>query len=148
MHASHSEDDGSDAMFPTANEPTTPGRTSTLLNILDSPPLSQDPSEPTDAAFLDDMMDFTESANADTNQNGFEPQFPSAVGKPGKAGRGQLSHTLMGQSAKKRGPENEVGYAWDNRKAREEYQRAMEQVVDKKFNLSKLPQTLMLCDRS
>lgn len=31
--------------------------------------------------------------------------------------------------------EREPGYAWNNKKARDEYQRAMELVVDKNFNL-------------
>ena len=34
-----------------------------------------------------------------------------------------------------RDAEKEPGYAWKNAKAREEYQRAMESVVDKNFSL-------------
>lgn len=41
--------------------------------------------------------------------------------------------------------ELEPGYAWSNKKAREEYDRAMEHVVDKTFSLRKSPPHFFWC---
>lgn len=135
MRASSSDED-SDTMFPTANEPAPAGPDPALSEPLASPPTSQDPPDPIGVSSQADVMDFTESANANIGGNGFD--HPGS-GTAGSAGGIQKPQAKMGgfggewEMAK----EKEPGYAWTNKKARDEYHRAMEQVVDKSFNLSK-----------
>ena len=81
-----------------------------------SPPLSQDLSNQNDMALqMDDPMDMGPGPSE------------SSAGNP-----------MSIRNAISKGAEKpaEPGSAWNNRKAREEYARAMEQVVDKNFNLS------------
>ena len=136
MHASASDDESSEAMFPAANEPAATGQDSALSNLLASPPLSQDPSEQVDAGFPEDAMDSTESASANVGENGFEPQFRSVGGISEGAGDGQRPHTRLAKFMRGREVDNDVGHTWNSGKAWDEYRRALEQVVDKTFNLS------------
>ena len=77
-------------------------------------------------------MDFSESANASIGGNVWEQQ-PRSAGDPGRAGWSGKGQTKLGKGD----AEKEPGYAWNNKKARDEYARSMDQVVDKGFNLSK-----------
>ena len=138
MRASSSDDDYSDAMFPTANEPAPSHPNPALSELLASPPISQDPRDQAGAGFEDDVMDFTESANADIGAEGFE-RFRGPAEVAGGAGDGLKPQTQIGNFGRggEADKEKEPGYAWNSKKARDEYQRAMELVLDKKFNLSK-----------
>ena len=133
MRASSSEDDDSDAMFPAANEPAPTGLNPTISNLLASPPPSQDPADA--ISIGDDVMDFTENANANIGGNGSDQTMRSA-GVAGSAEGSQKSLNKTGNSVKEEDVEKQPGYAWKNKKARDEYQRALEQVVDRNFNLS------------
>ena len=77
-------------------------------------------------------MDFSESANASIGGNGWEQQ-PRLAGDTGSAARSGKEQTKLGKGD----AEKEPGFAWNNKKARDEYARSMEQVVDKGFSLSK-----------
>ena len=136
MRASSSDED-SDAMFPTANEPAPAGPDPTLPEPLASPPTSQDPPDPIDTGVQEDVMDFAESANANIGGNGFDHPRPGTAGSAGGALKPQAKMTGLGRGWELE-KEKEPGYAWNNNKARDEYHRAMEQVVDKNFNLSKI----------
>ena len=119
MRSSSSSDD-SDAMFPAANEPPTTQTNSVFTQLRQadlSPPSSQDPPDLAGAASVEDAMDITEG-----------------VDLAGGNDRGQAA--LTGEPMEhERELEKEPGYAWKNVKAREEYQRAMDSVVDKHFSL-------------
>lgn len=134
MRASSSDED-SDTMFPTANEPAPAGPEPALSNPLASPPTSQDPPNPIDSGFQEDVMDFTESANANIGGNGFDHPGPGIAGSAGGALKPEAKIPGLGRGWDLE-KEKEPGYAWNNKKARDEYYRAMEQVVDKSFNLS------------
>ena len=119
MLSSPSED-GSDALFPSADDPTTPQNNDVLAQLRQaelSPPSSQDPPGQNGAAPMDDLMDVAEVQEIESGNGGGVP-----LG--------------MGSSpALDRDAEKEPGYAWKNAKAREEFHRSMEQVMDKSFNL-------------
>ena len=113
-------------MFPTADNPIT-GQTLASSRPADtaelSPPLSQDgPIQNDHILQLDEAMDTgvgpVQSSNSVTNSLQF-----------GAAAAQDAEH--------KRIP----GSAWNNRKARDEYARAMDSVVDRTFNLSRPCQT-------
>ena len=133
MRASSSEDDDdSDTMFPTANEPAPSHLNPTLSHIIASPPASQDPPDLVGGTnSQDDAMDFAESANASTGGSVWDQQ-PKSSGVAGSAGGSERGPVKLGKGE----TEKEPGYAWNNKKARDEYARSMEQVVDKGFNLS------------
>lgn len=119
---SSSSDNGSD-MFPAA-ETGIQNQHSAQSRPIDpeelSPPASQDTmSQENAAAQPNDPMDIS---NALTNSNQLQPkneEWPSIRAEQKKA----------------------PGSAWNNRKARDDYARAMETVVDKNFSLS----TALLC---
>ena len=109
-------------MFPTADNPIT-GQTLASSRPADtaelSPPLSQDDMIQNDHILqLDEAMD-----------TGVGPiQSSNSVINPMQFG------TAVSQDAEhKRVP----GSAWNNRKARDDYARAMDVVVDRPFNLSR-----------
>lgn len=119
MLSSPSED-GSDALFPSADDPPTPQNNDVFTQLRQaelSPPSSQDPPGQNGAAPTDDLMDVAEvQENEHANGGG----GPLGMGPP---------------LTVERDAEKEPGYAWKNAKAREEHHRFMEQVMDKNFNL-------------
>ncbi len=120
MHSSFSDND-SDAMFPSSDHQLRNGG-GALQNTSDlSPPLSQDaPSHNDPSTRLDvDSMDTAAS------------QVP---------GGGRTRDLMTVANILFKGSEKSVepGHAWKNRKARDDYSRAMDQVLDKSFNLSRL----------
>lgn len=120
MHSSPSSEDETETMFPTANDPPTPTANAHLNQAFTSelsPPSSQDPpTRHTDAPAEHDMMDYTPA-----QQNG----TAAAVGE----------HPATRESSRKMEMADKPGAAWNNPRAQEEYARAMESVVDQKFNL-------------
>lgn len=122
MLSSPSED-GSDALFPSADDPPTPQNNDILAQLRQaelSPPNSQDPPGQNGAAPVDDLMDVAEVQETENANGG---GVPLGMGPP---------------LALDRDAEKEPGYAWKNAKAREEFHRSIEQVLDKSFNLRKL----------
>lgn len=124
MHSS--SDNDSDAMFPSSDHQLRDG-CGALLNTSDlSPPLSQEaPSHNDHGTRLDvDSMD---------------------TGSSQVSGGGRTRDLMTLPNILFKGSEKSVepGHAWKNRKAREDYSRAMDQVLDKSFNLSGLRET---CD--
>lgn len=122
MHSSSSSDEAdSDSMFPAEHEP--PGPSSHHQNSVHPSASHGYPqsfpeaaaSTPPQSQDNDHAMDM-EMANDRLSENG-----PS--------GAGQKSVDL----------ENEPGAAWNNKKAIEEYRRALTQIEDKNFSLSEWP---------
>ncbi|MCJ1420888.1 hypothetical protein MMC32_007247 [Xylographa parallela] len=112
----------SDSMFPSASDPPTPQNpsTNTLENLRSSqlsPPNSQDPFAMDRNIVQEDLMDMSEQQ----------------LGEQSSAGLGTLRGGPSNEEQKE--AEKEPGWAWKNKKAMDEYQRAMEQVLDKNFNL-------------
>ena len=118
---SSSSDNDSEAMFPSANHQTqAPGSDSLPDTSELSPPLSQETVIPNDVAPQRDID-------------------PMEIGQ-GQAHRGNAAgepRIVNNVFFKDSGRTVELGHAWKNRKAREEYSRALDQVLDKSFNLSK-----------
>lgn len=141
MRASSSEEDDSDTMFPTANEPAPARPNPTLSDLLVSPSPSQDPTDAINRG--DDVMDFTGNANASIGENGSD-QTTRLAGAAGGAGVNQKPLSKAGNSVNGEEAEKQPGYSWKNKKARDEYQRALEQVVDRNFNLSELCKSLRM----
>lgn len=113
MHSSLSSEDETETLFPAANKPHLNQAFSSEL----SPPSSQDPPTCQNGAPAeDDMMDYTPG-----QQNG----NVAAVGE----------QTSVRESGRKMEMGDKPGAAWNNPRAHEEYSRAMESVVDPKFNL-------------
>ena len=119
MHASSpsSQEDDSDAMFPTPNDPSSSHATygEGLAREL-SPPHSQDAAQPDG----DEPMDLT-------GTRGMEE---------GGGADGDKSVPMKLSEANQ-----EPGASWNNPKAREEYKRAFSQLQDKKFSLSECEKT-------
>lgn len=122
MHSSSSSDEAdSDSMFPAEHEP--PGSSSQQQNsVHPNAPHGYPSSFPEAAASTppqsqdnDQAMDM-ETGNDRVSENG--PAHGS--------GTGQKSADL----------ENEPGASWNNKKALEEYKRALTQIEDKHFSLS------------
>ena len=111
---SSSSDNDSDAMFPSANHQTQAPGSDSLLDISElSPPLSQETANPNDVA----------------------PEIGQGQAQRGNAaGESRIVNNVFFKDS---GRTVELGHAWKNRKAREEYSRALDQVLDKSFNLSK-----------
>ena len=126
MHSSSSDDADSDAMFPAEHDP--PGsapqhQNSTLPDAphgyqqafpevaTSTPPQSQDTEQPMDM----------ETGNDRVSENG-----PTHIA---------LRESGTGQ--KNAESETEPGAAWNNKKAIEEYRRALTQIEDRNFSLSK-----------
>ncbi len=118
MHSSFSDND-SDAMFPSSDHQLQNGG-GALRNTSDlSPPLSQD----------------VPSQNGPGTHSGVESMDTAAGQIPG-GGRTRDLMTVSNILSKGSEKSVEPGHAWKNRKAREEYSRALESVLDKNFNLS------------
>ena len=133
MRSSSSDEEESEPLFPSANDPTnaqTQAQATVFMPEL-SPPTSQDPPDENGwSGFQDDDMDLTgNSAPTDKNVPKHvnpEELFLSVASSKPQAREGYETREEA---------EHEPGYAWKNPKAREEYSRAMEQVVDKDFSL-------------
>lgn len=113
MHSSSSDND-SDPMFPGPDQQTHPSGGGPLSISDLSPPSSQDAGP----RFNVDPMD----TGLGPGQGGSTSREPVTV-----------ANILF------QGPEKaaDPGYAWKNRKARDDFSRAMEQVLDKNFSLSR-----------
>lgn len=123
MHSSFSDND-SDAMFPSSDHRLRRSG-GTVHNTSDlSPPLSQD----------------VPSQNGPSTQLGPEPMDTAASQNSG-GGRTKDLMTVANVMFKGSEKSVEPGHAWKNRKAREEYTRAMESVLDKNFSLSTFSRT-------
>ena len=121
MRSSSSSDaDDTETMFPTANDPPNPHNNPMLAPFQTSelsPPTSQDPPDQNGGVVpSEDLMDLTGGQDL-LNRNGMDEELVTRGG------------TLKDQEMR------EPGWAWNNKKAREDCSRAMEQVVDKNFNL-------------
>ena len=144
MHSSSSSDaaDDSDAMFPSELEP--PGHApqnsvnplaSSLLPAGSTPPLSQDQDDAMDMGPLHGMNPSEEET---TVRNGMTMKTvpwtrkvsPRKVSPGDLASGGKSDFAMSAEMA-------EPGASWNNRKAKEEYQRASMQIEDKIFSLSK-----------
>ena len=120
MHSSSSEENDSDAMFPNEQQQTRSLPSSGLYQGSElSPPHSQDPPGSDAIGFgNDDAMDLTTGAAQGTSA--FADQFA-------------IANLVSNGDAQK----NEPGWAWKNKKARDEYSRALDMLIDKNFSLSK-----------
>ncbi|MCJ1461528.1 hypothetical protein MMC07_000125 [Pseudocyphellaria aurata] len=134
MRSSSSDEDEVDALFPSANEPPdaqNQPRASNSISEL-SPPASQDhPDDPEWTGDQADDMDVTDSHGA-PGADGMQRHVNLAelIGSGSQTQPPLKDDYRTGVDA-----ENAPGYAWMNKKAREEQQRALEQVVDRGFNL-------------
>lgn len=118
MHSSSSDGGESDAMFPSEMDPPGAEPLDNLTPINQhqsdlSPPQSQDFHEIMDTGTNQDIV--PESGSAQSMDNGWEPKSEFAKSA-------ELAH--------------EPGAAWNSRKARDEWQRATNQIEDKSFSLS------------
>lgn len=123
--SSSSDDD--EAMFPSELEP--PGSTlhshlATLGNQSSalSPPQSQEPHEAMD------------TAEANHNMNGADQLMDAAQGIEQSNGNGWEPKSDFAKSAEM---VHEPGSCWNNKKAKDEWQKAWNQIEDKSFSLSK-----------
>lgn len=134
MRSSSSDEDEADALFPSANDPPdaqNQPRASVSMSEL-SPPASQDlPDDPEWTSFPADDMDVTDNHRAPGGGGLQKHVNPAEVFESS----GQVQSPLKDDYEIRGDAENAPGFAWMNKKAREEYQRALEQVVDKGFNL-------------
>ncbi|OCK85947.1 hypothetical protein K432DRAFT_377197 [Lepidopterella palustris CBS 459.81] len=138
MHSSPELDDN-DEMFPDeADGPSTPTNAIAGFAIPSSdlsPPDSQGPAH-LGGGSRDDPFVFAGSPST-LNANGKRMYPVAATGMSTSAGMptsvqaqtGQYVHKPTGYTWDK--PEDEPGYSWLNKKAVEEYSRAMDQIVDK-----------------
>ncbi|MCJ1481393.1 hypothetical protein MMC06_001550 [Schaereria dolodes] len=122
---SSSDENDSDPMFPAASEPTTPQNNDILSQLRQaelSPPNSQDPPVANGTVdqkeHREDWMDFGEGLVPTEDSNDVPVDQMVWDSLPSK----EINRHLP-------------GYNWKNSRAREEFHRAMEQVVDKGFNL-------------
>lgn len=125
-------DDESETLFPSANEPPLE---ESIFPIDLSPPTSQDPPDQTDwMGIRDDNMDLIMPQGA-----------PVIMARANDVEERKVAHELNGSSTdtfikedyEPSGAEHEPGYAWRNTKAVEEHRRALDQVTDRNFNLSR-----------
>ncbi|KAA6410840.1 MAG: hypothetical protein FRX48_05150 [Lasallia pustulata] len=121
MRSSSSSDaDDTEIMFPTANDPPTPQSNPRLVPFPTSelsPPTSQDPPDQNGGGLPpEDLMDLSGGQDL-LNRIGMDEDLVAR-------GAGLKDEDMR-----------QAGWAWNNKKARDEYARAMEQVVDKGFNL-------------
>lgn len=134
MRSSSSDEDEADALFPSANDPPdaqNQPRASAFMSEL-SPPASQDPpDDPEWTGFQADDMDVTDSHGVSGGDGLQRHVNPAEV----FGSSGQIESSLKDDYEIRGDAENAPGYAWTNKKAREEHQRALEQVVDRGFNL-------------
>ncbi|MCJ1284728.1 hypothetical protein MMC26_004064 [Xylographa opegraphella] len=112
----------SDSMFPSASDPPTPQNpgSNTLEHFRSSqlsPPNSQDPINMNRNEMQEDLMDMSEQQLGELSSGGMSSTMGVTINEESKDA------------------ENEPGWAWKNQKAMDDYQRAMDQVLDKNFNL-------------
>lgn len=124
MRSSSSSDaDDTETMFPTANDPPTPQNNPMLVPFQTSelsPPTSQDPPDQNGVSLpSEDPMDLSGGQDS-LNRNGIDEDVVAR-------GVGLTEEEIR-----------QPGWVWNNKKARDEYARAMDQVVDKSFNLRRL----------
>ena len=119
MHSSSSSDEAdSDSMFPAEHEP--PGSASQHQNSIHPDTLHGYPQSFPEAAAS------TPPQSQDNDQPMDMETGNDRVSENGPSGAGQKSADL----------ENEPGASWNNKKAIEEYRRALTQIEDKNFSLS------------
>ncbi|CAF9919232.1 MAG: hypothetical protein ALECFALPRED_001092 [Alectoria fallacina] len=123
LGSSSSSDD--EAMFPSEFEP--PG--STLHDNL--APIESKPSDltPPQSQELHDAMDI---ADASHDMNGADQLMDAAQGIDHSSGNGWGPKSDFAKSAEM---VHEPGSCWNNKKAREEWQKAWNQIEDKSFSL-------------
>lgn len=133
-----SDEDESETLFPSANDPPhgEDMASSTIFPAELSPPTSQDPPDPTEwEGFQDENLDpIAPGAQSMARSNAGEGRSGATYGLNGNSSR-----TFLKEDREQSGAENEPGYAWRNAKAMEDYHKAMEQVTDRGFSLSKSP---------
>ena len=139
MHSSSSEDgNDSDAMFPNDQQQQQRPPGSNLAHSSElSPPHSQEASGPDRIVDLghnqNDAMDTDVGDVIDDDLFGeSHKDLVDTQGSSMPAEQLPVESVMSGEHTKKAEP----GWAWKNRKAMDEYNRAMEQVVDKNFSLS------------
>lgn len=135
MRSSSSEGDESEALFPSANDPPQAQNQSQTIVFSSelSPPTSQEPPEETGwNGFRDGDMDFSESHGTLNDKNLQKHVSHSDLPVSNTQSKSQATEDYENSED----IEQEPGYTWKNPKAREDYSRAMEQVVDKDFSLS------------
>lgn len=144
---SSSDEDESESLFPSANDPPLGDdmTSSTVFPTELSPPTSQDPPDPTEwEGFQDENPDTIpqEASTMARSKNGADRSGTT------HGLNGNSSHALFKDEFESSGAEQEPGYAWKNAKAMEEYQKAMDQVMDRSFSLSKIPRILRIFSSS
>lgn len=110
-------------LFPATNDPSTPTQDPrrSAPSPEPSPPTSQDPP-------------LSGDGDAAMNLGSEEPAMGAMFGGTGEGDR-SINGTQM---LRGKGDERNIpGGTWKNKRAQEEYQRAMEAVIDKDFNLRK-----------
>lgn len=118
---SSSDEDESEALFPSDSLPQKHNPTSSIFTSELSPPASQD--APDESGFQDEEMDLTGSHDAATSNKW--------TGNPKNS-----LNTIVGKvEDETKGEEQEPGYAWNNQKAKDEFHRAWDQIADKSFSL-------------
>ncbi|MCJ1479845.1 hypothetical protein MMC13_008533, partial [Lambiella insularis] len=126
----------SSSLFPSANSPPTPqnNSSSTLAQLRAaelSPPDSQDTYPALPHTFTDAQTNLQE-------EDGMvlDAAESSAMGGVGSSGVGVgVGSSGVGEGEREGEREREPGWGWKNKKAGEDYQRAMEGVLDKGFSL-------------
>lgn len=118
---SSSDEDESEALFPSDSIPQKQNPTSSTFTSELSPPASQD--APEESGFQDEEMDLTGSHDAAT------------LNKWGGGPKNALNTTVRKDEDETKGEEQEPGYAWNNQKAKDDFHRAWDQVTDKNFSL-------------
>ncbi|KAI9711619.1 MAG: hypothetical protein M1812_007142 [Candelaria pacifica] len=143
MHSSPSDDgDDTELMFPSATDPSTPPRTTQTQNFLPtaelSPPASQDPREDLEMGnSMDTTVIGTNMSEERLARYITDKLAPSTNGSDLLLthDNAHAAENRYSEQGKKSDEENQPGYAWKNKRAQEEFSRAMEQVVDKKWSM-------------
>lgn len=126
LGSSSSSDD--EAMFPSELE--TPPPASTLQDNLHPPELPPSGLSPPQSQELHDAMD---TAEAPHDMNGADQLMDAAQGIDQSNGNGWEPKSDFAKSAEMA---HEPGSFWNNKKARDEWQKASNQIEDKNFSLS------------
>ncbi|KAI9814469.1 MAG: hypothetical protein M1827_003325 [Pycnora praestabilis] len=116
MNSPSPDPSSTEEMFPSANDPPTPTNNPLLQRYQQraelSPPTSQDP---VGGDAVPDTMDHVNSNNGASGANGFQGNGA----RPG----------LHSDKAKHRVEEDQPGWIWMNKRAQEEYAKAMETLI-------------------
>ena len=126
MNGSSSSDDDDEAMFPSELDP--PG--SNLDNDLPSLQAQPPGLSPPQSQDLHDAMDTGEASH---DVNGVDQLTEAAHEIDQSNGNGWEPKSEFAKSAEMA---HEPGSCWNNKKAREEWQKAWNQIEDKNFSLS------------